>query len=113
MKASAEAAVRGKAGRKRLLRAEEVSSWRNDNNATIKQCAVHFGVSVATIKRYCAEAAAIEQAEQQKNARAEERQRKFEEFLRRDEAREAAVLAALAAQRKLIKSVLDREGGPG
>ena len=32
----------------------QVVAWRHENNASIKATALHFGVSTATVKRYCA-----------------------------------------------------------
>jgi putative DNA-invertase from lambdoid prophage Rac len=37
--------------------AAEVKAWRAENGASIAATAEHFGLSVATVKRYCAEAA--------------------------------------------------------
>jgi DNA invertase Pin-like site-specific DNA recombinase len=37
--------------------AAEVKVWRAENGASIAATAEHFGLSVATVKRYCAEAA--------------------------------------------------------
>jgi putative DNA-invertase from lambdoid prophage Rac len=37
--------------------AAEVRAWRAENGATIAATSEHFGISVATVKRYCAEAA--------------------------------------------------------
>lgn len=44
-------------GRPKAHDGAEVVSWRKANGASIKQTAKHFGVSEATVKRYCAGAA--------------------------------------------------------
>jgi putative DNA-invertase from lambdoid prophage Rac len=58
-KASLEATGRthrGKAsmGRPKAADASSVAFWRRENKASIGQTAAHFGVSLATVKRYCA-----------------------------------------------------------
>ncbi|SAK40101.1 resolvase domain-containing protein [Caballeronia catudaia] len=45
-------------GAPRKAEAVEVQAWRVDNGASIAATAAHFGLSVATVKRYCAEVAA-------------------------------------------------------
>ncbi|SAL43626.1 recombinase family protein [Caballeronia humi] len=45
-------------GRAKAADASEVRAWRADNGASIAATAQHFRVSVATVKRYCAEHAA-------------------------------------------------------
>lgn len=45
-------------GAPRKAEAAEVQAWRVDNGASIAATAAHFGLSVATVKRYCAEVAA-------------------------------------------------------
>lgn len=47
---------RGKAslGRPVAQDREAVRAWRHDNGASIAKTATHFGVSTATVKRYCA-----------------------------------------------------------
>lgn len=47
---------RGKAslGRPVAQDREAVRAWRRDNGASIAKTATHFGVSTATVKRYCA-----------------------------------------------------------
>lgn len=49
---------RGKAslGRPKANDAAAVSTWRRENNATIARTADHWGLSTATVKRYCTEA---------------------------------------------------------
>jgi putative DNA-invertase from lambdoid prophage Rac len=42
-------------GRPKAGDAEEVRAWRKANAASIKTTAEHFGLSTATVKRYCAE----------------------------------------------------------
>ncbi|TCM18162.1 putative DNA-invertase from lambdoid prophage Rac [Novosphingobium sp. PhB165] len=42
-------------GRPFAADAAHVAQWRRDNSASIKTTAQYFGVSVATVKRYCAE----------------------------------------------------------
>ena len=44
-------------GRKPVEQGGEIASWRKQHGASISKTAQHFGVSVATVKRYCAEAA--------------------------------------------------------
>jgi putative DNA-invertase from lambdoid prophage Rac len=44
-------------GRKPLDKGPQIATWRRDNAASISQTAQHFGVSIASVKRYCAEAA--------------------------------------------------------
>lgn len=41
-------------GRPKAVQGGEIASWRAANNASIKDTALHFKVSVATVKRYCA-----------------------------------------------------------
>ena len=50
---------RGKAslGRPTSLDPAEVAAWRRETQASIAGTAAHFGLSVATVKRYCASAA--------------------------------------------------------
>lgn len=50
---------RGKAslGRPMAADASAVAKWRKDNRASIAQTAQEFGVSAATVKRYCASVA--------------------------------------------------------
>lgn len=43
-------------GRKRVEGHDGIAAWRRDHRASIADTARHFGVSVATVKRYCAEA---------------------------------------------------------
>lgn len=47
---------RGKAslGRPRAAEGSAVALWRRENHASIKDTAAHFGLSTATVKRYCA-----------------------------------------------------------
>ncbi|MCL2874712.1 MAG: KilA-N domain-containing protein [Betaproteobacteria bacterium] len=47
---------KGKAslGRPFANEAAAVTAWRKDNNASISKTAAHFGMSVSTVKRYCA-----------------------------------------------------------
>lgn len=47
---------RGKAGLGRpfVHDKDAIASWRRDNGASIAKTASHFGVSTATVKRYCA-----------------------------------------------------------
>ncbi|WP_250477256.1 MULTISPECIES: recombinase family protein [unclassified Caballeronia] len=45
-------------GAPRKAEAVEVQAWRVENGASIAATAAHFGLSVATIKRYCAEVGA-------------------------------------------------------
>ena len=45
-------------GRAKVADAAEVVAWRAEHGASIVQTAENFGVSVATVKRYCAEVAA-------------------------------------------------------
>ncbi len=49
---------RGKASLGRPMAADRVlvQAWRKDNSASIAQTAVQFGLSLATVKRYCAAA---------------------------------------------------------
>lgn len=51
---------RGKAslGRPMAADASEVVSWRKERKASIRQTAEHFGISVTSVKRYCADALA-------------------------------------------------------
>ncbi|WP_240207732.1 recombinase family protein [Vibrio sp. CyArs1] len=42
-----------KFGRKQKLDKKEVKKWRADNEASIKQTAEHFDLSISTVKRYC------------------------------------------------------------
>lgn len=44
-------------GRKPVKQGGEIAVWRKQHGASISQTAEHFGVSVATVKRYCADAA--------------------------------------------------------
>lgn len=41
-------------GRPKANDAATVAAWRTSNNASIKQTALHFGISPASVKRYCA-----------------------------------------------------------
>lgn len=41
-------------GRPKANDAATVASWRTSNKASIKQTALHFGISPASVKRYCA-----------------------------------------------------------
>ncbi len=43
-------------GRPKSHNAYEVASWRKENGSSIKGTAVHFKLSEATVKRYCAQA---------------------------------------------------------
>ncbi|MDP1873181.1 recombinase family protein [Phenylobacterium sp.] len=43
-------------GRPKARDGAEVASWRRENGASIRQTAVRFGLSDATVKRYCASA---------------------------------------------------------
>lgn len=47
---------RGKAslGRPKVADASEVAAWRKANGASISQTVAHFGISKATVSRYCA-----------------------------------------------------------
>lgn len=45
-------------GRAKVADASEVRAWRTENGASIAGTAEHFGISVATVKRYCAEVSA-------------------------------------------------------
>lgn len=47
---------RGKAslGRPKVADAAEVAAWRSENGATVSQTMVRFGISKATVSRYCA-----------------------------------------------------------
>lgn len=47
-------------GRPKARDAASVVAWREREKASIKQTALHFGLSVATVKRYCAVAAVNE-----------------------------------------------------
>ena len=40
-------------GRPRAVQPEAVRVWRTDNKASLSQTAMHFGVSLATVKRAC------------------------------------------------------------
>jgi putative DNA-invertase from lambdoid prophage Rac len=42
-----------KLGRGPKLEAAQVRDWRTTNGASIKDTATHFGISTATVKRYC------------------------------------------------------------
>lgn len=44
-------------GRKPLDAGPEIAAWRKANNASIADTAKHFGISPASVKRYCAERA--------------------------------------------------------
>lgn len=44
-------------GRPKAADAKEVAQWRRENQASIKETGEHFGLSKATVSRYCAEAA--------------------------------------------------------
>ncbi len=49
------ARAEGKAlGRTKTIDDSEVAQWRSINSASIAQTAVHFGISVASVKRACA-----------------------------------------------------------
>lgn len=41
-------------GRPKALSEASVSKWRQDEKASIRETALHFGISPATVKRYCA-----------------------------------------------------------
>jgi len=41
-------------GRPKANDAATVAAWRTSNKASIKQTALHFGISPASVKRYCA-----------------------------------------------------------
>lgn len=41
-------------GRKREIDYSSVSSWRSKNSASIKETAMYFGISLASVKRACA-----------------------------------------------------------
>lgn len=41
-------------GRAKATDAASVVAWRAENGASIKATAEQFGISVATVKRYCA-----------------------------------------------------------
>lgn len=43
-------------GRPKAQDGEQVASWRKANGASIKETADHFRLSIATVKRYCAQA---------------------------------------------------------
>jgi putative DNA-invertase from lambdoid prophage Rac len=43
-------------GRPRKNSPINVARWRDGNNASISVTATHFGISTATVKRYCAQA---------------------------------------------------------
>lgn len=43
-----------RAGRPRVLDSKSVASWRQENGASIAATAAHFGISAATVSRYCA-----------------------------------------------------------
>ena len=43
-------------GRPKAANAAEVAAWRKENGASIKETGEHFGLSKATVSRYCAEA---------------------------------------------------------
>ena len=45
-------------GRPRAADASAVALWRRENQASIRDTVVHFGLSAATVKRYCAAEAA-------------------------------------------------------
>lgn len=45
-------------GRPMAADASEVVSWRKEQEASIRQTAEHFGISVTSVKRYCADALA-------------------------------------------------------
>ena len=44
----------GSLGRKKTIDDAAVAAWRNENKASIKETGVHFGISVASVKRACA-----------------------------------------------------------
>jgi len=46
-------------GRPRKADQLDVVAWRRQNRASIRQTALRFGLSVATVKRYCAESSAV------------------------------------------------------
>jgi putative DNA-invertase from lambdoid prophage Rac len=46
-------------GRPRKADKLGVIAWRRQNRASIRQTALRFGLSVATVKRYCAESSAV------------------------------------------------------
>lgn len=41
-------------GRPKALNEAAVAKWRRDEKASIRETALHFGISPATVKRYCA-----------------------------------------------------------
>ncbi|MEO5690114.1 MAG: recombinase family protein [Burkholderiaceae bacterium] len=43
-------------GRPHERNPEEVAAWRKANNASLEQTRLHFGISVSSVKRYCATA---------------------------------------------------------
>jgi putative DNA-invertase from lambdoid prophage Rac len=45
-------------GRPKAADAAAVADWRRENGTSIKVTARHFGLSEATVKRYCAEVSA-------------------------------------------------------
>jgi putative DNA-invertase from lambdoid prophage Rac len=78
-------------GRKRVTNHSEIARWRGETGASIADTAQHFGVSVATVKRYCAEA--------------ERKQAQFEADLRKLDAMDkaaAGIEAKMSAQRASI-----------
>lgn len=40
-------------GKVKTIDDKEVAKWRDDNNASIKQTSVHFGISLSSVKRAC------------------------------------------------------------
>lgn len=52
---------RGKAslGRPVAANAQEVAEWRKVNRASIRETSAHFGISKATVTRYCSEVGAL------------------------------------------------------
>ncbi|MES2993123.1 MAG: recombinase family protein [Pseudomonadota bacterium] len=49
----------GKSGNHRQVQPSEIVDWRMANQASITATAQHWGLSPATVKRYCANAAAV------------------------------------------------------
>lgn len=63
-------------GRQPVKGGDEIAAWRNKQGASIADTSKHFGVSPATVKRYCAEAA-------RKGKVVEKKQERFEADMRR------------------------------
>jgi DNA invertase Pin-like site-specific DNA recombinase len=45
-------------GRKPVEQGADIATWRKEADASISETAEHFGISAATVKRYCAKAEA-------------------------------------------------------